>query len=154
MNRIDARPIEILLVEDNLGDVELAQNALRESRISNHIHSVTDGERALDFLHRRNGFETAVRPDLVLLDWNLPRVSGQEVLAELKTHPVLRRIPVVVLTTSQSEEDVVRAYDAYANCFITKPIDLGQFFKVINAIEDFWLSVVVLPDGNADGGLP
>ena len=129
------RPIEILLVEDNAGDVELARNALESSRIVNRMHIVRDGEQALAYLRRESGYEESVRPDLVLLDWNLPRLSGQEVLRALKADVGLRRIPVVVLTTSSSERDVVRAYDGHANCFITKPIDIGQFFEVVNAIE-------------------
>ncbi len=145
MTATDTRPIEILLVEDNSGDVELARNALESSRIVNRMHTVRDGEKALAYLRREPGYEDSVRPDLVLLDWNLPRLSGRDVLRAIKADSSLRRIPVVVLTTSSSERDVVRAYDGHANCFITKPIDIGQFFEVVNAIESFWLSVVVLP---------
>ncbi len=145
MNPSDQRPIEILLVEDNAGDVELARNALESSRIVNCMHTVRDGEKALAYLRREPGFEEVVRPNLVLLDWNLPRLSGRDVLRAIKADPGLRRIPVVILTTSSAERDVVSAYDGHANCFITKPIDIGQFFEVVNAIESFWLSVVVLP---------
>lgn len=145
------RPVEILLVEDNPGDVDLAVEALRESRVANTIHSVLDGEEALDFLYRRGDYVNAPRPDLILLDLNLPRVDGREVLEQIKNSRELRRIPVVVLTTSKSEVDVLRSYELHANCYIKKPIDLEQFMKVVNAIEDFWLTVVVLPRG--DGNL-
>lgn len=137
--------IEILLVEDNPGDVRLTQEMLKEARVANHLEVVTDGEQALDFLFQRGGYRTAPRPDMVLLDLNLPKKSGLEVLEEVKAHPELRRIPIVILTTSKAEEDVVRSYNAYANCYVTKPVDLAQFMTVVRSIEDFWLTVVKLP---------
>lgn len=139
------RPIDILLVEDNPGDARLAQEALRESKLRNVIHLVRDGVEAMEFLRRAGRFGDAVTPDLVLLDLNLPRKDGREVLAELKQDPVLRRIPVVILTTSKDEEDVLRSYNLHANCYITKPIDLEQFLRVVRSIEDFWLTIVKLP---------
>ncbi len=139
------RPIEILLVEDNEGDARLAREALVESKMLNRLHHVEDGREALDFLRREGGFENASRPDLVLLDLNLPRVDGREVLAEMKEDPDLRQIPVVVLTTSDDEEDVLRSYDLHANCYITKPLDLDRFIDVVRCVENFWLSIVKLP---------
>ena len=138
-------PIEILLVEDNDGDVRLTQEALKEGRVRNNLSVARDGVEALAFLRRAPGYERVPRPSLILLDLNLPRKDGREVLAEIKSDPALRRIPVVILTTSKAEQDVVRAYDAHANCFINKPVDLDQFLTVIRSIEDFWLSVVALP---------
>jgi len=139
------RPIEILLVEDNPGDVELARVALADSKVTNRLRVVEDGESALDYMHRRGRFSGAPRPDLVLLDLNLPKKDGREVLAELKSDPNLKRIPVVILTTSSAEEDILRTYNLHANCYITKPLDFKQFHKVIKSIENFWLSIVVLP---------
>ena len=139
------RPIDILLVEDNLGDVDLAREALEGSKINNKLYVVGDGEAALDFLNQSNGYADTPRPDLILLDLNLPKKDGREVLADIKAHRNLRRIPVVILTTSNAEEDVLKSYDLHANCYITKPIDLKQFVKVVHSIEDFWFSIVVLP---------
>lgn len=141
----DARAIEILLVEDNPGDVRLTQEALKEGKIHNHLNVASDGAKALDFLFRRGPYTDAPRPDLILLDLNLPKKDGREVLAEIKSEASLRSIPVVVLTTSQADEDVVKAYDLHVNCYITKPIDLAQFLNVVKAIEDFWLTIVKLP---------
>jgi CheY-like chemotaxis protein len=141
------KPVEILLVEDNPGDVRLVIEALKEGRVRNYVHVARDGVEALDMLRRADGFADSRRPDLVLLDLNLPRKDGREVLAEIKADPALRRIPVVILTTSTAEEDVVRSYDLHANCFITKPVDLDQFMGVVRAIEDFWFTVVKLADG-------
>lgn len=138
-------PIEILLVEDSPGDVRLAQEALKEAKIQNVLNVVEDGVEALDYLHNRGKYKDALRPDLVLLDLNLPRKDGREVLAEIKTDPELRQIPVVVLTTSRAEEDIIKAYSHYANCYITKPVDFQQFIKIVKSIEDFWLTVVKLP---------
>jgi chemotaxis family two-component system response regulator Rcp1 len=140
------RPVEILLVEDNPGDVELAREALRESKVINNLHVVTDGEKALQFLRRIPPYASVPEPDVILLDLNLPRMDGREVLAEIKADEQLRHIPVVVLTTSRSEEDVLQSYDLHANCFITKPLELGRFVEVVKSIEDFWLSIVVLPN--------
>lgn len=139
------RPIEILLVEDNPGDVRLTQEALKDAKVSNTLHVVEDGVAAMDFLYRRGLYENQPRPALILLDLNLPKKNGREVLAEIKQDPQLKDIPVVILTTSQSEEDVLRAYTLHANCFITKPVDFVQFTKVIRTIEEFWLTIVVLP---------
>ena len=139
------RPVEILLVEDNPGDVRLTQEALKESKIINHLSVVMDGMEAVEYLRREGRFAQAVRPDLILLDLNLPRKNGWEVLAELKEDRDLRRIPVVVLTISQDEEDVFKAYNLHANCYVTKPLDLNRFLKVVQSIEDFWLTIVKLP---------
>jgi two-component system, chemotaxis family, response regulator Rcp1 len=137
--------IEILLVEDNPADVRLTQEALRESKLSNRLHAVGDGEQALRFLRREGEHAESPRPDLVLLDLNLPRLSGREVLAMVKADPDLRRIPVIVLTTSEAEEDIVRSYDLHANAYVRKPVDFHQFTDVVRLIEDFWFTVVKLP---------
>ena len=140
-------PIEILLVEDNPGDVRLTQEALREAKVLNTLHLAVDGADALDFLRRAPPHTHAPRPDLILLDLNLPRMDGRELLAVIKSDPDLKRIPVVVLTTSASERDILHSYNLHANCYITKPVDLQQFYTVIHSIELFWLSVVKLPNG-------
>ena len=137
--------IDVLLVEDDSGDVELTREALAESKIALNLRIVEDGERALQYLRREGKYADAPRPDLILLDLNLPRMDGREVLAHIKADPSLRVIPVVVLTTSRAEEDVLRAYHLNANCYITKPVDLEQFIRVVQAIEDFWLTIVRLP---------
>jgi two-component system, chemotaxis family, response regulator Rcp1 len=137
--------IDILLVEDNLGDARLAQEALKDSKIKNKLHIVTDGEEASDFLSKKGKYSNAPRPDLILLDLNLPKKDGRELLAEIKNDPDLKRIPVVILTISKAEEDIIKTYNLHANCYITKPIDLDQFMKVIKSIEEFWLTIVVLP---------
>ncbi len=139
------KPVDILLVEDNPGDVDLARDALENTKISNNLYVVSDGETAMSFLRQADGYEDVPRPGLVLLDLNLPRKDGREVLAEIKADSNLKRIPVVVLTTSRAEEDILKSYNLHANCYITKPIDLSQFLKVVRSIEDFWLSIVVLP---------
>lgn len=139
------RPILILLVEDNPGDAELTAEALRDGKIWNELQLVEDGEAAMRFLRREGEYMGAPRPDLVLLDLNLPRKSGREVLAEIKTDEELKQIPVIVLTTSAAEEDVLRAYSLNVNCYITKPVDFDQFTKVVKAIEEFWFTVVKLP---------
>jgi CheY-like chemotaxis protein len=141
----EAKAIEILLIEDNAGDARLATEALREAKVHNHLSWVTDGVEALAFLRRQGRHAEAPRPDLILLDLNLPRKDGREVLAEVKADPKLRRIPVVILTTSQAEEDILKAYHLNANCYISKPVDLDQFMKVIKTIKDFWLTIVKLP---------
>lgn len=143
--RMQGRPVEILLVEDNPADVHLTVEALRDARVHNNLHVATDGEEALSFLRRRNGHRQAPRPDLVLLDLNLPRKSGREVLAEIKADPDLRRIPVIILSTSSSDDDVASAYDLAANCYVTKPVDLDQFITVVQTIENFWFTIVKLP---------
>jgi chemotaxis family two-component system response regulator Rcp1 len=137
--------IEILLVEDNPGDVRLAREALRSGKVRNRLHVVPDGVEAMAFLRKEGRYKAVPRPDLVLLDLNLPRKSGREVLAEAKADPALANIPVVVLTTSQADDDVLNAYDSHANCYITKPVDLEQFLTVIRSIEDFWFNIVRLP---------
>ena len=139
------RPIEILLVEDNLGDVRLTQETLKEFEQQNHISVAKDGVEALAFLRREGPYVNAAHPDLILLDLNLPKKGGREVLAEIKTDEQLRRIPVVVLTTSSAERDVLEMYDLHANCYITKPVDLDQFRTVIKALEQFWFTIVRLP---------
>jgi chemotaxis family two-component system response regulator Rcp1 len=139
------RPIEILLVEDNAGDVRLTREALREAHVRNNLSVAKDGAEALAMLRHEPQYGEAPRPDLVLLDLNLPRLDGRQVLAEIKMDPGLRRIPVVVLTTSKAEEDVLRSYDLHANSYITKPVDFDQFIRVVHSIEEFWLSIVTLP---------
>lgn len=137
--------IDILLVEDNPADVRLTIEALKEAKVHNNLHIATDGAEAVSFLRREGKFSEAPRPDLILLDLNLPRKDGREVLEEIKSDPALKSIPVVVLTTSEAEEDILRAYNLSANCYVTKPVDLEQFIKVVNSIENFWLTIVKLP---------
>ena len=139
------RPVEILLVEDNPGDVRLTMEALKEAKVINNLTVLKDGEEALTYLRRQGPYVQAKRPHLILLDLNLPRKDGREVLAQIKADEALKRIPVVVLTTSQDEQDVLRSYNLHANCYITKPVDLDQFITVVRTIEDFWLGIVVLP---------
>lgn len=141
----ESRQIEILLVEDNPGDARLTQEAMRAAKMTNVLHVVEDGEQAMEFLRRRSRFKDAPRPDLILLDLNLPKKDGRSVLAEVKTDPDLRRIPVVVLTTSRSEEDVLQAYDMHANAYVTKPVNLEKFMRIVALIDEFWLKVVTLP---------
>jgi len=139
------KPVDILLVEDSPTDVLLAQEALGHAKVLNKLHVVSDGVEALDFLRQRGEFAGAVRPDLILLDLNMPRKDGREVLEEIKADEDLKRIPVVVLTTSKAEEDILRAYGLHANCYVSKPVDFEQFAFVVRAIESFWFSVVSLP---------
>ncbi len=141
----NCREIEILLVEDNPGDVELTVDALSRAKISNHVSVVQDGLEALAFLKREGKYKDAPRPDLIFLDWNLPGKHGRDVLAEVKQTEELRRIPVCVLTTSDSEQDVIKAYSLHANCYITKPVDIDQFIALVKSIEDFWFKVVKFP---------
>jgi CheY-like chemotaxis protein len=150
---INRRTVEILLVEDNPGDVNLIRIALADRPQSTHdlpaievnLSVVTDGVEAMDFLHRQGEYHQAVHPDLILLDWNLPRKDGSEVLGEIESDERLQRIPVVVLTTSQAEEDILKAYNLRANCYITKPVDFQQFVSIVRSIEDFWFKIVQLP---------
>ena len=142
---MNQRSIEILLVEDNPGDVRLTEEALKEGKVINRLSVVPDGVEAIEYLRKRGDYASAATPDLVLLDLNLPKKDGREVLAEVKQDPELRKIPVVVLTTSRDEQDILKSYDLHANCYITKPVDFEQFIRVVRAIEDFWLSVVKLP---------
>ncbi len=137
--------IEILLVEDNPGDVDLTREALKDAGVSNRLNVARDGIEALEFLRRTGRFKTAPRPDMILLDLNMPRKNGREVLAEIKADPLFRCIPVVILTTSDAEQDVMRVYNLHANCYVTKPVDLERFMKVVRSIEDFWMTVVTLP---------
>jgi len=139
------KAIEILMVEDNPGDVRLTREALKGGKVWNQLHVVEDGVAALDFLYRRSPYEQAPRPDLVLLDLNLPRKDGREVLKAIKSDESLKTIPVVILTTSQAEEDVLRAYNLNANCYVSKPVDFEQFTRIVQTIERFWLTIVTLP---------
>lgn len=138
-------PIEVLLVEDNPGDALLTRIALEDSKVSIHLNVVEDGVEAMAFLRKQEKYKAAAHPDLVLLDLNLPKKDGREVLAEIKADQFLKRIPVVVLTTSQAEEDVVKAYNLSANCYITKPVDFDQFVRIVRSIENFWFAIVKLP---------
>ncbi|NGM70005.1 response regulator [Natronolimnobius sp. AArcel1] len=136
---------QILLVEDNPGDVRLTKEAFKQGRIENDLHVVSDGTEALDFLAQQNEYSDAPRPDLILLDLNLPRTDGEEVLLELKADPQLRSIPVIVLTSSRAEEDIARSYELHANAYLTKPVDPDEFIETVRAFEEFWFSVVRLP---------
>jgi CheY-like chemotaxis protein len=140
-----AKTVEILLVEDNPGDIRLTQEVLKEGKIHNHLNVVEDGEQAISYLHRHEPYSHVPLPDLILLDLNLPRRNGLEVLQMIKTSEALRHIPVVVFTTSEAAEDITSAYNLYANCYITKPIDLEQFVNSVKSIEDFWLTTATLP---------
>lgn len=144
------RQVEFLLAEDNPGDVRLTKEALRESKIRNNLNVVPDGVEAMAFLRREGKYADAPTPDVVLLDLNLPKKDGREVLAEIKSDPVLKRIPVVIITSSEAEQDILRTYDLHANCYVTKPVDLDQFIKVIQSIESFWLTIVKLPSSVSD----
>jgi len=137
--------IKILLVEDNPGDVRLTKEALKEAKVRNELYVAEDGVEAMDFLNRKGEHKNASRPDLILLDLNLPKKDGREVLQEIKQDDALKRIPVVVLTTSRAEEDILRSYNLHANCYVTKPVDLDQFITIVKSIEDFWLTIVRLP---------
>jgi len=140
-----AEPIEILLVEDTEYDARRTMDALRDGKVRNTVTWVQDGEEALELLRKQGKYAKASRPDLVLLDWYMPKIDGAEVLAEIKNDPDLKRIPVVIMTTSQKEEDVLRSYNLHANCYVTKPVDVREFIRVVRSIEDFWLTVVKLP---------
>ena len=143
------RPVEILLVEDNPGDERLTREALKEGKVYSNLHWAKDGVEAIEFLRREGRFKDVPRPDIILLDLNLPKKDGREVLHEIKNDPVLKRIPVVVLTTSKADEDVLRSYNLHANCYVTKPVDLEKFIVVVKSIDRFWLTVVTLPpNGN------
>ena len=144
-NQMIGEPIEILLVEDNPGDVRLTMEDFTDTKVRNSLSVVEDGEEALAFLHREGKHVDAPRPDIILLDLNLPKKDGREVLVEIKADQNLRRIPVVILSTSQAEEDILRTHDLHANCYVTKPVDLDQFIKVVKSIEEFWLTIVRLP---------
>ncbi len=139
------KPINILLVEDNPGDVRLTEEALKENKLLLNVHVVGDGVEAMAFLKREGNFSDAPHPDLIFLDLNLPKMDGRELLSKIKEDPDLRRIPVVILTISSAAEDVFKTYDLHANCYITKPVDMDQFIKVVKSIEDFWFAIVKLP---------
>jgi CheY-like chemotaxis protein len=147
MNKTEiTKPITILLVEDNPGDIRLVQEIFHEGMVPHHLEVVRDGEEAMRFLHRQKPFDNSLLPDLILLDLNLPKKSGDQVLAEIKSDGRLRKIPVIVLTASKAEEDINKAYNNHANCYLTKPIDLDQFIHVVQAIKLFWLSIVQFPE--------
>lgn len=146
----NSEPIEILLVEDNPGDARLAFEALKESKVHNNLHHVVDGVEAMRFLRREGEYADAALPDLILLDLNLPRKDGREVLAEVKADPEFKLIPVVILTTSAAERDLLKSYDLHANAYVVKPIDLNQFIEVVQSIEIFWFSIVKLPPTRDD----
>ncbi|EQD79184.1 response regulator [Ferrovum myxofaciens] len=139
------RPAEFLLVEDNPGDVRLTKEALAESKLYNNLNVVPDGLEALRFLRQEAPYENAPRPDVILLDLNLPKIDGREVLATIKSTPEFKRIPVVVISSSEAEADILRSYDLHVNCYVTKPVNLDQFIKVVQSIESFWLTIVKLP---------
>jgi two-component system, chemotaxis family, response regulator Rcp1 len=145
------KPIEILLVEDNPADVRLTREALKEEKILTNLNVVNDGVEAMEFLLQQGNYGKAVRPDLILLDLNLPKKDGKEVLKEIKHDENLKSIPVVILTVSKAEEDIIKTYNLHANCYITKPLDLVQFSKVVKSIKDFWLTIVKLPPKNSQG---
>ena len=139
------RPADFLLVEDNPGDVRLTQEALKSHKVQNNLHVATDGEEAMAFLRRQGKYANAPRPDIILLDLNLPKKDGREVLAEIKSDPDLKAIPVVIITSSEAEQDIIKSYNLNANCYVTKPVDLDQFIKVVQSVKDFWLTIVKLP---------
>lgn len=143
--KIETRPVDILLVEDNPGDVRLTKEALKDAKVLNEIYVARDGVEAMQFVHNEGSFANVPMPDLILLDLNLPRKDGREVLAEIKKDPKLRHIPVVILTTSKADEDIVRTYNLHANAYITKPVDLNRFVEIMHALEEFWFSIVKLP---------
>ncbi|MBD3168276.1 MAG: response regulator [candidate division Zixibacteria bacterium] len=145
----ETRPIEILLVEDNPGDVRLTQEALKDSKIFNNLNIVNDGDQAMDFLLKKDKYHQSPTPDIILLDLNLPKKDGRQVLEEIKANHDLMKIPVVILTTSHAEEDIINTYNLHANCYVTKPVDLNQFIKVVKSIEDFWFTIVRLPVGHS-----
>ncbi len=138
------RLAEILLAEDNEGDVELTREAFKQAKFRNNLHVVRDGDEALDYLRKRNGYEQAVTPDIILLDLNMPKVDGTEVLEEVKNDPKLRRIPIIVLTSSEAEQDVLASYDLHANAYVVKPVDGLKFIKVVQEIQNFWVDIVFL----------
>ena len=144
-SRVEPEPIEILLVEDTESDADRTINALRDGKVRNRVVWVQDGEQALDLLHQAGSFARARRPDLILLDWYLPKINGWDVLEHIKGDPDLKRIPVVIMTTSDQERDVLKVYNLHANCFVNKPVDVREFINVVRSIEDFWLTIVKLP---------
>lgn len=141
----NSRPVNILLIEDNPGDIRLAQEAFKEGNIDVHLETATDGMEALRYLQKISPYQDVLTPDLILLDLNLPKKDGREVLFEIKSDPLLRRIPVVILTTSNAEQDIMNSYNLHVNCYINKPVDFDRFFEIIQKIEDFWLKTAILP---------
>ena len=141
----EVRPVDILLIEDNPGDVRLTKEALRDAKVSNEIFVARDGVEAMEFLERKGRFSNMPLPDLILLDLNLPKKDGREVLAEIKQDPILKHIPVVVLTTSKADEDIIKTYNLHANAYITKPVDLNRFSEIIHILNEFWFTIVTLP---------
>lgn len=139
------RPADFLLVEDNPGDVRLTQEALKSHKVQNNLHVVTDGEEALAYLRKQGKYKDVPRPDIILLDLNLPKKDGREVLAEIKSDQSLKSIPVVIITSSEAEQDIIKSYNLNANCYVTKPVNLDQFIKVVQSVNDFWLTIVKLP---------
>ncbi len=146
INDLNASPVDILLVEDNPGDVQLTKEALAETKILANLYTAENGVEALKFLHKKGEYKNSPRPDIIILDLNLPLKDGREVLEEIKTDEDLKRIPVVILTSSKAEEDIVKSYNLHANCFITKPLDFDQFTQIVQSIEQFWFTIVKLPD--------
>jgi chemotaxis family two-component system response regulator Rcp1 len=147
MNSKATEPVDVLLIEDNPGDVRLTKEALKDAKLKIHMHVVGDGMEAMAFLRKQGKYASSPRPDLVLLDLNLPKKDGRQVLAEIKDDTDLKRIPVVIITSSKAEEDVLKSYNLHANCYVTKPLDLDQFITVVQSIEQFWLTIVKLPNG-------
>ncbi|MGD0643462.1 MAG: response regulator [Candidatus Bathyarchaeia archaeon] len=145
MKKIEAITVDILLVEDNPGDVRLTKEALKDAKVLNEIHVAKDGVEAMEFLNKQGSFAEAPTPDLILLDLNLPRKDGREVLAEIKKDSKLKHIPVVILTTSKADEDIIKTYDLHANAYITKPVDLNRFVEIMHVMEEFWFTIVKLP---------
>jgi chemotaxis family two-component system response regulator Rcp1 len=144
-NAAESKPAEIVLVEDNAGDVRLIVEAFKENKFLNNLHVAKDGVEAMELLHKEGKYANALHPDLILLDLNLPKKDGREVLEEIKVDPNLKRIPVIILTTSKADEDIFKTYDLHANCYITKPIDMDQFIRIVRSVETFWLTIVKLP---------
>jgi len=145
LKRIDALAVDILLVEDNPGDVRLTKEALKDAKVLNEVYVAKDGVEAMEFLTKKGKFKEAPIPDMILLDLNLPRKDGREVLAEIKKDPKLKHIPVIILTTSKADEDIIKTYNLHANAYITKPVDLNRFVEIIHALEEFWFTIVKLP---------
>ncbi len=141
----DMRLAEILLIEDNEGDIELTREAFEEAKFRNNLHIAEDGDEALDYLFKRNGYEDSIIPDIILLDLNLPGTDGREVLETIKSEPLLKRIPVIVLTSSRADKDIVESYDLHANCYIVKPVNAVKFMEVVRSVENFWVDIVCLP---------
>ncbi|GJQ61380.1 MAG: two-component system response regulator [Melioribacteraceae bacterium] len=150
MSEFTVKPAQILLVEDNPGDVQLTKEALENCKMLNTLHVVMDGEEAMEFLYNKGKYQEAPVPDIIILDLNLPKIDGREVLRRVKNDDKFKTIPIVILTTSKAEEDIIKSYEYHANCYITKPLDLENFIEVVKAIENFWMGIVVLPQGSGE----